>query len=53
MEEMNKNKEKIFPHEFIFVFTPYIIGAILPKNVAKCEGFGKNMQRRRGVGVAT
>ena len=41
MEETNKNKEKIFPHEFIFVFTPYIIGVILSKNVVKCEGFGK------------
>ena len=46
MEETNKNKEKIFPHDFIFVFTPYIIGVILSKNVVKCEGFGKNMKRR-------
>ena len=46
MEETNKNKEKIFPHDFIFVFTPYIIGVILSKNVVKCEGFGKNMKSR-------
>ena len=42
MEETNKNKEKIFPHDFIFVFTPYIIGAILPKNVEKSGEFRKN-----------
>ena len=41
MEETNKNKEKIFPHGFIFVFTPYIIGVIMSKNVFKCEGFEK------------
>lgn len=38
MEETNKNKEKIFPHEFIFVFTPYITRAILPKRMLSIVG---------------
>ena len=41
MEETNKNKEKIFPHDFIFVFTPYIIGVILSKMLSNVRGSEK------------
>ena len=41
MEETNKNKKKIFPHDFIFVFTPYIIGVILSKMLSNVRGSEK------------
>ena len=34
-----KYEEITFPQKFIFVFTPYITGAMLSKNVVKCGGF--------------
>ena len=39
-----KNEEITFPSEFIFVFVPYFIGALLSKNVAKSGTLRKKIR---------
>ena len=43
--EFSKHEEIMFPHEFIFVFIPYVVGGNTI-NVIKGGGFGK---KRRGM----
>ena len=39
--QSSKHEEITFPHEYLFVFTLYITGAILSKNVVNGGGFKK------------
>ena len=44
----SKKKERTLPHEFIFVFIRYFVGAILLKSVAKSRRFRKKIKRGDG-----
>ena len=43
----SKHEEITLPHECIFVFCWYFIGADLPKNIAKSERFQKEIKKGR------